>query len=101
MGLKEKQLVFQLYEKSLIISRNRLNNQNIARVYDYRGVELWQPLHFENTAKGFQSLLRWIKTIVSGQNLPINKNINLAESFANQRECRPPRQIKTKVALEA
>jgi len=101
MSLKEKQVFLQLYEKSLIISRNRLNNQNIARVYDYRGVELWPPLHFEDTPKGFQSLLRWIKTIVSGQNFSYNKNNNLAQKFANQREYRPLRHIKTKIALEA
>lgn len=101
MDLKEKQVVLQLYDKSLIINRNRLNNQNIARVYDCHGVELWPPLHFEGTPKGFQSLLRWIKTIVSGPNRSYNKNNNPAEIWANQRERRPLRQIKTKIALEA
>ncbi|MDA8235918.1 hypothetical protein [Desulfotomaculum nigrificans] len=63
MQIKQKEKVLQIYEKRLTIHWNQENNQNIARIYDYREVELCKPLHFKNSKEGYKSLLLWVKNI--------------------------------------
>ncbi len=63
MEIKEKANVLIIYEKRLTIHWNDKNNQNVARIHNYCGVEISKPFYFENTKNGYKSLLRWVKTI--------------------------------------
>ncbi|MDA8210548.1 MAG: hypothetical protein M0021_01490 [Clostridia bacterium] len=59
----KKKNILQIYDKRLAIDWDDQSNQNIARIYNYRGIEISEPLHFTNCKEGYKTLLRWVKIV--------------------------------------
>jgi len=60
MNYTQRQRIQQITENTLIIGADIAKFKHVARAEDFRGIELGKHLVFENTNKGFSSLLAWI-----------------------------------------
>lgn len=38
--------------------------KHVARAQDFRGIQFNKPLMFDNTRKGFNRLIQWIRTLM-------------------------------------
>jgi transposase len=66
---KQNQLIERISDKHLVVGVDIAQQLHVARAVNFRGIVVGDPLSFENNEEGFATLLKWIHTLQSKNNL--------------------------------
>ena len=65
----QNQLIERISDKHLVVGVDIAQQLHVARAVNFRGIVVGDPLSFENNEEGFATLLKWIHTLQSKNNL--------------------------------
>lgn len=60
---KQNQLIERISDKHLVVGVDIAQELHVARVVNFRGIIVGDPLTFENNEEGFARLLQWINEL--------------------------------------
>jgi len=63
MKYNQNEKIEQIQETTLIVGADIAKEKHVARALDFRGIEYYRPITFENSQHGFAKVLHWIRNI--------------------------------------
>ncbi len=63
MSVTQNEKIRQLTESTMVVGMDIASDRHWARAFDWRGIELSKPFHFENDAEGFAYLMAWMRDV--------------------------------------
>ena len=68
MSITQNSKICRITDSTLVVGADIAKKVHVARASDVRGVELGKPLTFDNTRRGFEKLLTWIRWFMVDHN---------------------------------
>ena len=64
MSITQNSKIRRITDSTLVVGADIAKKVHVARASDVRGVELGKPLTFDNSRRGFEKLLTWIRSLM-------------------------------------
>jgi transposase len=64
MSITQNSKIRRITDSTLVVGADIAKKVHVARASDVRGVELGKPLSFDNSRRGFEKLLTWIRSLM-------------------------------------
>ena len=64
MSITQNSKIRRITDSTLVVGADIAKKVHVARASDARGVELGKPLTFDNSRRGFEKLLTWIRSLM-------------------------------------